>query len=243
MTSFSQSACRNLLLRSLRPEDFALLAPQLKRTELQLGAVLATPGQPIQTICFPERGIVTLSEVLGDGTRIGIGHMGYDGFAGWSVLLGCNRSPHEAKVTADGGSAFFIAPDALRKLCDASPTLRDQLLRFVQAFIVQLGRTIVSSLVQSVETRLSRWALMAHDRIEGDDIEVTHEEIAVMLAVRRASVTDALHILEGEGHIRCRRGHVTIRDRDGLLRRAGETYGVFEAEYSRLIAPFPRAGG
>ncbi|HEX8258113.1 MAG TPA: helix-turn-helix domain-containing protein, partial [Allosphingosinicella sp.] len=89
---------------------------------------------------------------------------------------------------------------------------------------------------------LCRWTLMAHDRIEGDEIKVTHDEIAVMLGVRRASVTDALHILEGEGLIRSRRGRVTIRNRDGLRRLAGETYGYAEAEYSRLIAPFPRHG-
>jgi DNA-binding transcriptional regulator YhcF (GntR family) len=81
---------------------------------------------------------------------------------------------------------------------------------------------------------------MAHDRIEEDEINVTHDEIAVMLAVRRASVTDALHILEGEGLIRSHRGRVLVRDRNGLLRHAGETYGYFEREYSSMIAPFPR---
>ena len=240
MTSIDQGTCRNLLLKSLREEDFALLAPRLRRVNLNLGEVLAAPGQPIETICFPEAGIITLSEVMADGSRIGIGHTGFEGFAGWLVLLGCERSPHEVRVTADGGNALHISPGQLLDACSASETLRHQLLRFVQAFVVQLSRTIVSSLTQSVETRLSRWTLMAHDRIEGDEIQITHDGIAVMLAVRRASVTDALHILEGEGLIRCRRGRVIVRDRDGLLRQAGETYGVFEAEYSRLIAPFPQ---
>lgn len=240
MTSIDQGTCRNLLLKSLREEDFALLAPNLRRVSLNVGEVLVAPGQPIETVCFPEAGIITLSDVMTDGNRIGIGHSGFEGFTGWPVLLGCARSPHEVRVTADGGNALHIPPRALLDACGASETLRHQLLRFVQAFVVQLSRTIVSSLTQSIETRLSRWTLMAHDRIEGDEIQVTHDEIAVMLAVRRASVTDALHILEGEGLIRCRRGRVMIRDREGLLRQAGETYGFFEAEYSRLIAPFPR---
>jgi hypothetical protein len=81
---------------------------------------------------------------------------------------------------------------------------------------------------------------MAQDRIEGDEIKVTHDENAVMLAVRRSSVTDALHILESKGLIRAYRGRVIIRDRDGLRRHAGKTYGYFEREYSWLIAPFPR---
>ena len=80
---------------------------------------------------------------------------------------------------------------------------------------------------------------MAHDRVEGDEIVVTHTEIAVMLGIRRASVTDTLHILEGERLIHSRRGQVTVLDRNGLRRRAGATYGFAEEEYSRLIAPFP----
>ena len=223
----------------MREEDFALLAPNLGRTHLEVDSVLAAPGEAIQTICFPEAGIVTFSDISRDHSRIGIGHIGYDGFAGWPVLLGCSQSSHEVRVTADGGTAIHISPERFTEACRASATLRNLLLRFVHAFIVQLGRTVVSSLTQPVETRLCRWTLMAHDRISGDEIKVTHDEIAVMLGVRRASVTDALHILEGEGLIRGHRGRVVIRDREGLRRHAGDTYGFYEAEYSRLIAPFP----
>ncbi|HEX8468917.1 MAG TPA: Crp/Fnr family transcriptional regulator [Allosphingosinicella sp.] len=240
MTVIAQGSCRNLLLRSLREEDFALLAPGLSRVSLCSSEVIATPGSPIEAVCFPEIGIITLSDLAEDDSRIGIGHIGYEGFIGWPALLGCDRSSHEARITAEGGIARHIAPEALREACRASETLRDLLLRFVQSFMVQMGHTIVSSLTQPVEVRLSRWTLMTHDRVDGDEIRVTHDEIAVMLAVRRASVTDALHLLEGEGLIRAQRGRVQVRDRHGLRRLAGGTYGVFETEYSRLIAPFPR---
>ena len=56
-----------------------------------------------------------------------------------------------------------------------------------------------------------------------------------MLAVRRPSVTTALHVLEGEQLIRSDRGWVTIRNRDNLDRYAGDAYGKPEAEYQRLI--------
>lgn len=240
MVPIDQSSCRNLLLRSLREEDFELLVPHLRRVSLDTSQVLATPGDPIRVVCFPEVGIVTLSDLGQEGGRIGIGHTGYEGFVGWQVLLGCDRSSHEARITAEGGVALQVSPDVLLEVCRASERLRDLLLRFVHAFVIQMGRTVVSSLTQPVEVRLSRWTLMAHDRVEGDEIRVTHDEIAVMLAVRRASVTDALHILEGGNLIRATRGRVLVRDRCGLRRIAGETYGFFEAEYSRLIAPFPR---
>jgi CRP-like cAMP-binding protein len=223
----------------MRGEDFALIAPRLKRVDLEVGQVLSRPGEPFETICFPEAGVVTFSDRLADGRRIGIGHLGYDGFAGWPALMGCPSSPHEARVTAEGGRALRISVADLRSACAQSEPLRDLLLCFVQIFLVQLGRTIVSSLTQPVETMLCRWTLMAQDRIGGDEIRVTHDEIAVMLGIRRASVTDALHMLEGERLIRSSRGLVVVRDRDGLRRHAGETYGFYEAEYTRLIAPFP----
>ena len=239
MIPITQNSSRNLILQSLPEEDFALLAPHLSRRELEVGSVLATVGKPIDTICFPEAGIITFSDVMSDGSRVGIAHLGFDGFAGWPVLLGCDLAAHDARVTADGGTALHLSPAELLEACRGSETLRTALLRFVQAFTVQLGRTIVSSLTQPVHTRLCRWTLMAHDRAGSDEIKVTHDEIAVMLGIRRASVTDTLHILEGDGLIRCSRGRVVIRDREGLRQRAGETYGYYEAEYSRLIAPFP----
>jgi CRP-like cAMP-binding protein len=235
----AQGSCRNILLRSLTSQDFALLAPLLTRITIKVDEVLAAPGEPIEAVFFPETGIVTYSEYHERGSRIGVGHTGYEGFAGWPVLLGSNSSPHEARMTAIGGIAFRISAADILAACRASPGLHDLLLRFVRVFTVQLSCTVVSSLTQSVENRLCRWTLMGHDRVEGDDIEVTHNEIAVMLAIRRSSVTDALHVLEGEGLIRCHRGMVTVRDRAGLRRRAGDTYGTAEAEYSRLIAPFP----
>lgn len=235
-----QSDCRNLLLRAMSKQDFALIAPMLRAIPLPIGDVLVERGDRCGSLWFPEAGIVTFSELLDNGMRLGIGHVGYEGFAGWQVVLGGDRSAQEIRVTAAGGSAYCISAEDVRAACELSGTLRALLLRYIEVFLTQLSRTIVSSLTQPVETRLCRWTLMAHDRIEGDEIKVTHEEIAVMLAIRRASVTDALHILEGEGLVRSTRGRVLVRDRDGLKRHAGETYGHFEAEYTRLIAPFPR---
>ena len=62
------------------------------------------------------------------------------------------------------------------------------------------------------------------------------------LAVRRATVTDTLHILEGEGLVRCTRARIIVRDRAGLERRAGKAYGAAEEAYRALQAPFGKAG-
>jgi len=76
---------------------------------------------------------------------------------------------------------------------------------------------------------------MAHDRMQRDSMPLTHEFLAIVLAVRRAGVTEAMNVLAGERLIKATRGQVTVLDRAGLERRAKDFYGVPEAEYRRLI--------
>jgi DNA-binding transcriptional regulator YhcF (GntR family) len=84
----------------------------------------------------------------------------------------------------------------------------------------------------------SRWLLMCHDRVDGDELPLTHEFLSLMLAVRRAGVTEAIHLLEGAGIITARRAIITIIDRERLEETADDSYGAPEAEYERLI-PMP----
>ena len=53
---------------------------------------------------------------------------------------------------------------------------------------------------------------MCNDRLDGNQITITHRFLSMMLAVRRSGVTDAIHILEGRGLIRSTRGTITIND-------------------------------
>ena len=77
-----------------------------------------------------------------------------------------------------------------------------------------------------METRLARWLLMCHDRVDGDDIQITHDFLSMMLGVRRAGVTTTIHILEGNGLIRAKRGVITVLDRDKLEELADNAYGL-----------------
>jgi CRP-like cAMP-binding protein len=86
-----------------------------------------------------------------------------------------------------------------------------------------------------LEERLARWLLMAHDRLSADVLPLTHEFLALMLGVRRAGVTETLHILTERGLIKAARGQVVVLNRKGLEQSAGASYGVPEAEYRRLV--------
>src|SRR5207248_6793912 len=83
--------------------------------------------------------------------------------------------------------------------------------------------------------RLARWILMADDRVSGNVLLLTHEFLSLMLAVRRAGVTEALQNLSKQRLIKTAVGEIVVLNRKGIERVAGALYGVPEAEYRRLI--------
>jgi CRP-like cAMP-binding protein len=211
-----------------------LLEPSLVFVTLAVGDELEEPGVEIDRVYFPESGIASVVALQGGEQRAEIGIIGCEGMTGAAVLLGGRSSPHETYIQV-AGDAQAISTAALKQAVRQSTTLTLLLFRFVQAFMVQTAHTAIVNAHGHLAERLARWLLMAHDRMANDEIRLTHEFIALMLAVRRSGVTEAIAILESEGMIRARRGLIVIRDPEALIKRAGPYYGVPEAEYRRLI--------
>lgn len=219
------------------------MKPLLRRVVHPSGSYLARNGAPIESVCFPEGGICALLIPAPDRDALAIGMIGYEGLVGASSLHGADRWRHDVVARGCDVAALHIDADRLVQLCRENETLPQLLLRFAACFVLQVSRAVVTNLIEPLERRMARWILLYHDRLTGDDIEMTHGEMGIMLGVRRASATDVLHVLEGSGAIRSTRGHITIRDRALLETIAGETYGDAEAEYRRLIGPFGKPAG
>ena len=232
----------NTLLRALAQNDLDLLKPHLTRVELARGQVVVTPNQAIEQVYFPEGGVVSIVSVMAHSGRVEAGIFGREGVSATCLLLGTDRSPHESFVQVGGSTALRIDADRYLAAVQQSEGLRNTLLRYVQTVLVQTAQSMATNATQRVEARLARWLLMCHDRIDGDEIALTHEFMGMMIAAERSGVTVTLHILEGAGMIRSKRGRVIIVDRDKLEDLAGDSYGVPEAEYRHLIGPIGRPG-
>ena len=240
MLQFDQSTLCNILLRTLSAADFALLAPHLSRGHLTRRQVIVAPNAPIEHVYFPEGGIVSIVAGIGGRGQVETGIFGRDGVSATCLLLGVDRTPHENFVQVDGSTALRFDADRYLLAVERSETLRTALLRYVQTALVQSAQSMATNSNQRLEARLARWLLMCHDRVDGDEIALTHEFMGMMIAAQRSGVTVTLHVLEGAGMIRSERGRVVVRDRAKLLDVAGDGYGLAEAEYSRLIAPLGR---
>jgi CRP-like cAMP-binding protein len=228
----------NGLLSALSDADRALLAPHLERVQLSRGEVLVALNEPIQYVHFLQSGVASIAALSPENGRTEIGVFGRDGMSGTGLLLGDDRSPHETFIQVAPAHSLRMSAAPFIEAVEASATLRAIMLRYVQSMLVQVAQCAVSNARHQIEARLARWLLMCHDRADGDEVALTHEFMSVMIAAQRSGVTVALHILEGAGLIRSKRGLVVIRDRAKLEELAGDGYGVPESEYRRLIGPF-----
>ncbi|MCO8649610.1 helix-turn-helix domain-containing protein, partial [Burkholderia multivorans] len=134
-----------------------------------------------------------------------------------------------------GGMAYRVPTCVMRTEFERSPATYRLLLNYCQATMAQISRSALCNRHHSVSEQLSRWLLLAHDRIEGDELAVTQQTIANMLGVRREGVTEAAGSLQEAGLIRQRRGRITVLDRGGLERHACECYDMIRADYDRLL--------
>ena len=237
MSQPDQPYTTNTLLRALSEDDLGLLKPHLTRVDLARRQMLVTPNKPVEQVYFPEGGVVSIVSVMAQSGRIEAGIFGREGVSATCLLLGTDRSPHETFVQVNGSTALRIDANRYLAAIQQSESLRMMLLRYVQTVLVQTAQSMATNATQRVEARLARWLLMCHDRIDGDEIALTHEFMGMMIAAERSGVTITLHILEGAGMIRSTRGLVVILDRAKLEYLAGDSYGVPEAEYRQLIGP------
>ncbi len=229
------SFSRNRLLSIMLPDDFALLRPYLERVVLNAKDVLEEPGKPIRHVYFLEPSVASVVAITSQGEKMEVGLFGPEGMSGIPIIHGADRSPLHTFVQV-AGSGIRIRTDEFRAALAASSTLRDLLLRYAQAFAIQVSFTALANGRYTIDERLSRWLLMCHDRVDDNVVSLTHEFLALMLGVRRAGVTTALQILEGAHIIKASRGRIEILDRGELLEAAGDSYGLPEAEYERLMA-------
>ena len=236
MATIDQTKIKNRLLAALPAAEFALVSKSLTPVDLDFGETLQHHGDVIEQVYFVETGFISALTVLLDGHPLEIGLIGAEGIAGFSVVLG-GKTSYAETMCQTGGKAYRMPAAALKEAFQNGPVLRDLILRYVLLFQVQVAQTAACNAHHDLEQRLARWLLSAHDRTEGAELSLTQDLIAVMLGVRRATVSLAASTLQKAGLIRYQHGKITIVDRIGLENAACECYEAVTSEYRRLFGP------
>jgi CRP-like cAMP-binding protein len=230
----SPDSCRNLLLRALPRESLERLWPSLDYVPLQPKRVLHYPQTTMKHLYFPEQGLVSVVAQAGEGKAIEGWLVGREGFVGIPTLFGEDAPPHR-RVVQVGGSALRINADTMREAMEELRPLRDQLLYYVQVVLMQTAQLSACNTAHRVPQRVARGLLMAQDRCGSEALPLTHDVIARMLGIRRATVTDCIIAFERDGLLEKARSLIQIVDRPRLKATTCSCYAVIRSAEKRLL--------
>jgi len=182
---------------------------------------------------FLEDGIASVVVTVENGNTVEVGIIGVDGVVGVPILLGAHSPPGRTFIQI-AGSGFRIKAEDLKDEFERPSELRQHLQRYMQGFFVQTAQTAACNRLHTIEERLARWLLACRDRMETDELRLTHDFLGQMLGAPRTTVTLAAGLLHKAGLIDYSRGMVTIKDRAQLENTACECYRIVRDEFQRL---------
>lgn len=218
----------NAILLSLPDEEFDAMRPHLQFVTLPQRLSLQEPNQKLENAYFLNRGMVSLVFTTRKSESVEVGVVGSEGFTPIPVAAGLRRSPHRA-VMQIGGDGFKINVGELAALLASSPALQSMLNRYAAIHGMQVAQTAGCNRLHDIEQRLSRWLLLAQDRVGSGLLRITHDFLAMMLGTDRPSVSLAAGGLQRKRIIEYTRGSVRILNRKRLEGSACECYGIIQA--------------
>jgi CRP-like cAMP-binding protein len=222
---------RNRVLASLPKAEISRLTPHLSAVTLKQEQTLI--DGKAKYAYFLENGIASVVVAVANGSTVEVGVIGIDGVVGIPILLGTGGAPGRTFIQIEG-SGFRIDAQVLKEEFERPGELRHRLQKYLQAFLVQTAQTAVCNRLHNIEERLSRWLLTCRDRMESDELLLTHDFLGQMLGAPRTTVTLAAGLLHRAGFIDYTRGVVTIQNRAGLEKTTCECYRTVRDEFRRL---------
>ena len=226
---------KNHLLAALPARDFRRLLPYLTTVPIRVNQVLYKPGERLRAVYFPNGGVCSITTVLSDGTMVEATTVGDEGMVGIEAFLSVDAvAPGKILMQVPDTDAEMLSVEDFRREVAAGGALHDVMGRYTQVVIAQMMQSTACNAMHQVPQRCARWLLMTHDRMHQQDFNLSHEFLAVMLGVRRPTVSKVAARLQAAGLIRYTHGRVTVRNRKGLEKASCECYAIIRAQFDRL---------
>ena len=225
---------RSRILTVLPNEEYARVADHLEAVSLEVRDLMHDIDQPITHVYFLNSAVVSIISVMADGNAVETATIGYEGMVGLAVFHHTDRTVAQAFCQI-AGDAMRMPTEAFRSVIRHAPALTSLLHRYTQAMFTQVAQASACNRLHPIRQRCARWLLQTHDRAGRDDFVLTHEFLAQMLGVRRASVSEVASAFQQAGLIEYADGRITVASRAGLEQATCECYGIITREYDRLI--------
>ena len=225
---------RNKILSGLPANELERITPHLERVPLVRRMVAYDPLQPISHVYFVETGVISVVSIMRDRTAIETATVGCEGIIGLPVYMGVDAVPEQAFVQVPG-EGLRLPSGQFRAIAQQMPVLQQLLDRYSVCLFTLAAQCSGCNRAHTMEQRCARWLLMVHDRVPGDEFELTQDFLSQMLGVRRATVSETASQLQEAGLISYSRGRVVVVDRAGLEHVACECYGIIRSTFARIL--------
>lgn len=227
---------QNAILSHLQGSDAAEVVELGELVEMQVKYEVYEADEAIREVFFPLEAVLSVVTQMKNGDMIEVGTIGREGTSGIPFLMGASTTANDCFCQVPG-RAIKIQSEHFHRLVGTNQTFRELLNRYLQAYVNFLGQLAGCNRLHSVYERCARWLLLSHDRVNHDEIHLTHEYLAMMLGSRRSGVTIALATLQRAGYIEYAHGCIRILERAGLEETTCECYGIARAQFSALMPP------
>lgn len=220
-------AIKNSILLTIPEDEFIGLRPLLEQVEMPQYRIFYDQGEKIEHAYFPNEGMVSFVVLVNDGRSVEVGITGSEGVVGAPLAFGFESAPMRAIMQLPG-KGLRVQSLALEEQVKQSPNLRFLIERFVMTQQLQVAQLAACNRLHDMDQRLARWLLMCQDRINSENLPLTHEFLAQMLGSGRPTVTIAAGVLERAGLIANTRGSMKILNRKRLEDASCECYRVIQ---------------
>lgn len=225
---------QNRLLAALPVADYRRIARRLQMKTVAVGDTIQAHGARITDVYFPNGGVFSITNEMQDGALVEVATVGREGMLGVGAFLGDRAGAGRTFQQVPDGSLAAMAVRSFVEETRSPGPFREVVARYAQASLLQVMQCTACNALHDVTRRCSRWLLQTHDRVGADDFELKHEFLAVMLGVRRPTVTTVLRALQRAGGISSRYGRIRILNRKRLEAASCECYGVIVEHFDRL---------
>lgn len=232
---------KNTILRDLQGAARTAVTDAGELVNLKIRQTIYEPERPIADVYFPLDAIISIVAEMENGMMIEVGTIGREGLSAIPLLMGATSTAN-ASYCQVPGLAMRVPVTVFRELMRTTPPFRQLLDRYLQAYVNMLGQLAACNRLHSIYERCARWLLMSRDRVDSDQIALTHEYLAMMLGTNRSGVSIAAATLQNAGYVSYARGKITILDRGGLESASCECYAIAREQFGGLLRPVSRNG-
>ena len=223
------------LLAGLPPAEAEALAAVATRVRPRMRELVYVQGGAMGDAYFPAGGVFSLVAEMRDGSAVETLTVGSEGMVGLPAVLGVALSPTRA-ICLIAGWAVRVPMAQLVAVAPRGSELYDRLIRYANARLTSLSRSVACNRLHTAQQRYARWVLTTQDRVGGDEFPVTQEFLAQMLGVTRPTISLVGQELQGAGLVHSAHGRITVDDRAGLEGVACECYLASRAAFEEVLA-------